>query len=84
MIEEFYYITCLGSYARGMFCPFNTFEEAREFLTNEEIKEREILFEGIDEYKDYTIKVKPQNFCFDKYSICQRKKDEILEESYME
>ena len=83
MMEElFWYVSCSGNYASGMWCPFNSKEEAIAYV-KKELGTNKIDFEGVDEYGDYTIKSK-EAWGFDEYTIEQRKQDEILKEEYME
>jgi hypothetical protein len=80
--HNFWYISCSGSYASGMWCPFESKEEAIAYI-KKEIGDSKIVFEGIDKYGDYTIKIS-YKFGFDEYSISQRKDNEILKEEYIE
>lgn len=80
--HNFWYVSCSGYYASGIWCPFESKEEAIAYV-KKEIGNSEILFEGIDKYGDYAIKISDK-LIFDEYFIYQRKDDEILKEEYIE
>lgn len=80
--HNFWYVSCSGSYASGMWCPFDSKKGAIAYI-KKEIGDSKIVFEGIDKYGDYTIKTSCK-FGFNEYNILQRKNNEILKEEYIE
>ncbi len=79
--HNFWYVSLLGDYASGMWCPFESKKEAINYV-KKEMDCHEITFEGINEYGDYTIKFSGGDFF--EFWICQRKDNEIIKEVYIE
>ncbi len=81
MKENFWYVRLSGSYSSGLWCPFESREKAIEAV-KKEAGDKEITFEGVNKWEDYEIKV--NTTFFNRFTIHQRKKGEILKEEYAE